>query len=162
LHLLNLFDVTLVGRRDSPALEYQDRTFTFGEVDARSNRLAQLLAHRGLKAGDRVCVYLAIYLVMIDLYLTFAKLGALFVPINSLYRHREMAHSLGDGEQAAVVSFSDFASPVPIWRPGELSAEACALHNERPEISKSGAIDGDAPVGIIYTSGTTGTSKGAV
>ena len=162
LHLLNLFDLSLVGRRNSPALEFQGRTFTFGEIDARSNRLAQLLAHRGLKAGDRVCVYLANCVEMIDLYLACAKLGAIFVPINILYRDREMAHILCDAEPAAVVSFADFASPVPIWRPAELTAEACALPNARPEVSKSGAIDGDAPVGIIYTSGTTGTSKGAV
>jgi len=162
LHLLNLFDLSLVGRRDAPALEFQDRSFTFGEIDSRSNRLAQLLARRGLKAGDRLCVYLANCVEMIDLYLACAKLGVIFVPINILYRDREMAHILGDAEPAAVVSCADFASPVPIWRPSELTAEACEQPDERPAVSQRGGLDGDAPVGIIYTSGTTGTSKGAV
>jgi malonyl-CoA/methylmalonyl-CoA synthetase len=158
LHLLNLFDLSLVGRRDATALEFQDRSFTFGEIDSRSNRLAQLLVRRGLKAGDRLCVYLANCVEMIDLYLACAKLGVIFVPINILYRDREMAHILGDAEPAAVVSCADFTSPVPIWRPTELTAEACGQADERPRLS----LDGDAPVGIIYTSGTTGTSKGAV
>ena len=123
LHLLNLFDLSLVGRRDALALEFQDRSFTFGEIDSRSNRLAQLLARRGLKAGNRLCVYLANCVEMIDLYLACAKLGVIFVPINILYRDREMAHILSDAEPAAVVSCADFASPVPVWRPGELMAE---------------------------------------
>jgi malonyl-CoA/methylmalonyl-CoA synthetase len=162
LHLLNLFDLSLVGRRDAVALEFEDRSFTFGEIDSRSNRLAQLLARRGLKAGDRLCVYLTNCVEMIDLYLACAKLGVIFVPINILYRDREMAHILSDAEPAAVVSCADFTPPVPIWRPAQLTSEACALPDERPAASRSGAIDGDAPVGIIYTSGTTGTSKGAV
>src|SRR6202165_2142105 len=41
LNLAQLFDLSLVGRRDRPALEFQGATYTFGDIDARSNRLAQ-------------------------------------------------------------------------------------------------------------------------
>jgi malonyl-CoA/methylmalonyl-CoA synthetase len=158
LNLTDIFDLSLRGRRDAVALEFQDQTYTFGAMDARSNRLAQLLARRGLKQGDRLCVYLANSVEMIDLYLACAKLGVIYVPINILYRDREMAHILNDAEPMAVVSDASFASPAPIWNPAQLTLEAQALPDERPRA----AIDGDAPVGIIYTSGTTGTSKGAV
>ncbi len=158
MNLTNLFDLSLVGRRDNVALEFQHRTYTFGELDTRSNRLAQLLARRGVKSGDRLCIYLANCVEMIDLYLACAKLGALYVPINILYRDREMAHILNDAEPRAVVSDSSFPSPAPIWTPFELTTEAGGMPDERPRV----AIDGDAPMGIIYTSGTTGTSKGAV
>jgi malonyl-CoA/methylmalonyl-CoA synthetase len=158
LNLTDLFDLSLRGRRDAVALEFQDRTYTFGAMDARSNRLAQLLARRGLKQGDRLCVYLANSVEMIDLYLACVKLGVIFVPINILYRDREMAHILNDAEPVALVSDADFSSAAPVWNPTQLSGEAQALPDEPPRV----AIDGDAPAGIIYTSGTTGTSKGAV
>jgi malonyl-CoA/methylmalonyl-CoA synthetase len=158
LNLTDIFDLSLRGRRDAVALEFQDQTYTFGAMDARSNRLAQLLARRGLKQGDRLCVYLANSVEMIDLYLACAKLGVIYVPINILYRDREMVHILNDAEPLAVVSDATFASPAPIWNPTRLTSEAQALPDERPRV----AIDGDAPAGIIYTSGTTGTSKGAV
>src|SRR6202790_4989767 len=158
LNLAQLFDLSLVGRRDRPALEFQGATYTFGDVDARSNRLAQLLALRGLHTGDRLCVYLANCIEMIDLYLACVKLGIIFVPINILYRDREITHILTDADPVAVVSTSEFASTVPIWNPADLTREAAALPNERPLVP----LDGDAPAGIIYTSGTTGTSKGAV
>jgi malonyl-CoA/methylmalonyl-CoA synthetase len=158
LNLLQLFDLSFVGRRDHPALEFQGISYSFGDIDARSNRLAQLLAQRGLKSGDRLCVYLANCLEIIDLYLACVKLGVIFVPINILYRERELAHILADAEPVAVVSETDFPSPAPVWNPLDLTRAAADLPNHRPQVS----LDGDVPAGIIYTSGTTGVSKGAI
>ncbi len=150
--LLELFDPSLIGRRDTVALEFQGATYTFGDLDSRSNRVARFLQARGLKAGDRLCVYLANCVEMIDLYLASAKLGLIFVPINILYRDREIAHILSDAEPAAVIGLASGMSVA------ELSEGAASFPNQRPEA----ALTGDTPAGIIYTSGTTGTSKGAV
>ncbi|MGH9661762.1 MAG: AMP-binding protein, partial [Bryobacteraceae bacterium] len=84
--LTDLFDLSFVGRREAVALEFAGQSFTFGEIDRRSNRMARLLAARGLAPGDRLCVYLANGVEFIDLYLACVKLGVLFVPINILYR----------------------------------------------------------------------------
>ena len=156
--LVHLFDLSLSGRRDAAALEFGDRTFTFGELEERSNRMAHLLANRGLRTGDRLCVYLVNCVEMIDLYLACVKLGVIFVPINILYRDREMTHILADADPAAVVAANQFAAPVPVWDVASLAAAASAMPAYRP----AAAFDGDAPAGIIYTSGTTGASKGAV
>ena len=158
LNLTHLFDLSLEGRRDATALEFEHRTFTFGEIDARSNRLAQLLVRRGFQRGDRLAVYLANCVEIVDLYLACIKLGVIFVPINILYRDREMSHILRDAEPAAVVSREAFESPVPVWNPDDLTQEAALLSPQRPNVP----IDGDDPAGIIYTSGTTGASKGAI
>jgi len=158
VNLTDLFDLSLQGRRDAVALEFQDLIYTFGEMDTRSNRLAQWLLRRGLRKGDRLCVYLANSVEMIDLYLACAKLGVIFVPINILYRDREITHIVSDADPSAVVSRVRFASRVPIWNPDEWKLEALQLPDQRPAV----ALDGDAAAGIIYTSGTTGSSKGAV
>jgi malonyl-CoA/methylmalonyl-CoA synthetase len=162
LNLLHLFDLSFIGRRDSTALEFEGATCTFGHLDARSNRLAQLLLQRGLKPGDRLCVYLANCLEMIDLYLACVKLGVIFVPINILYRERELNHILTDADPVAVVSATEFPSPAPIWNPSDLARQAEELSAQRPRIAIDSPPDGDSPAGIIYTSGTTGVSKGAV
>jgi malonyl-CoA/methylmalonyl-CoA synthetase len=158
LNLTHLFDPSLIGRRDVAALEFQGVTYTFGEVDARSNRLAQLLEQHGLQRGDRLCVYLVNCVEMVDLFLACVKLGAIFVPINILYRDREITHILNDAEPVALVTSAEVSTGVPVWNPADLTREAAAFPNERPRVT----IDGDDPAGIIYTSGTTGTSKGAV
>jgi malonyl-CoA/methylmalonyl-CoA synthetase len=158
LTLTDLFDLSLIGRRDTAGLEFDGRIYTFGEMEERSNRLSNVLAQRGMRAGDRMCVYLANCVEMVDVYLACVKLGVIFVPVNILYRGREIGHILNDAEAKAVVSAASFDSPVPIWHPADLAAEALAAPGTRPRV----VLDGDAPAGIIYTSGTTGASKGAV
>ncbi len=150
MNLAQLFDLSLIGRRDSIGLEFAGRCYTFGEIDSRSNRLAQCLARRGLKREDRLCVQLANCVEMVDLFLACVKLGVIFVPVNILYKDREMAHIVRDAEPAAVIPAS--------WPLDDLVGEAATLPDIRPQV----ALDGDAPAGIIYTSGTTGASKGAI
>src|SRR5271168_4659513 len=156
MNLPQLFDLSFVGRRDAEALEFEGRIYTFGDIDDRSNRLAQLLLARGFEAGDRLCVYLINCLELIDLYLACVKLGVIFVPINILYRDREIAHILKHAEPRAVVSDTAIETAIPVWT--RASLDTLNYPSERPRVT----IDGDAPAGIIYTSGTTGASKGAV
>ncbi len=141
--LTHLFDLSLRGRPDVPALEFRGVTFTFAEIELRGNRMAHYLLARGLKTGDRLCVQLPNCVELIDLYLACVKLGVIFVPINILYKDREIAHILNDAEPAL------FLQEPP---------DAATFPSHRPAVS----LDGDTPAGIIYTSGTTGASKGAV
>jgi malonyl-CoA/methylmalonyl-CoA synthetase len=149
MNLLHLFDLSLIARRDEVALEWAGAEFTFGEIEVRSNRLAHALRARGLAKGDRLAVYLANRIELIDLYLACVKLGVIFVPINILYRDREIAHLTGDAEPRFVIREEDLPA---------LMSEAEKASSERP----SEDLDGDTPAAIIYTSGTTGASKGAV
>jgi malonyl-CoA/methylmalonyl-CoA synthetase len=149
MNLLHLFDLSLIARRDQIALEWAGTEFTFGAIETRSNRLAHTLRARGLARGDRLAVYLANRIELIDLYIACIKLGVIFVPINILYRDREIAHITGDAEPRFTISETDL--------PGLIS-EAENASSERP----SEDLDGDTPAAIIYTSGTTGASKGAV
>jgi len=158
MNLCDLFDLSLLGRRDAVALEFREQTFTFAEIDGRSNRLARLFESRGMRAGDRLCVYLANCVEMIDIFLACVKLGVIFVPINILYRDREISHILEDAEPRAVVSDVEIATDIPVWTAASLTRDARAMDDTRPHVH----LDGDAPAGIIYTSGTTGTSKGAI
>jgi len=143
MNLLHLFDLSLIARRDEPALEWEGRTYTFGEMEARSNRVANALRARGFVKGDRLGVYLANRIELIDLFLACVKLGVIFVPINILYREREIAHITADAEPRAVIGEDELFT---------------SDDERRPEAD----LDGDTPAAIIYTSGTTGASKGAV
>jgi malonyl-CoA/methylmalonyl-CoA synthetase len=172
VNLRQLFDLSLAGRRDRVALEWNGAEYTFGDIDDRSNRMAHALAARGIAQGDRVCVYLANCIELIDLFLACVKLGAIFVPINILYRDREMSHILSDAEPKLLVTERELP---------ELLASGDALPDGRASNGRDSAcsptltggagsaqvdnfpdLDGDAPAALVYTSGTTGTSKGAI
>ena len=156
--LTKLFDRSLIGRRDEAGLEFKGRVFSFGEIEAESNRIARTLAARGLRKGDRLCVYLVNSAEMIQIFLACVKLGVIFVPINILYRDREISHILHDAEPSAVVTEATLETPVSIWSVAKLIHESASYSSERP----TAELDDETPAGIIYTSGTTGASKGAV
>ena len=154
MNLTDLFNLSLVGRRENTALEFAGRTYTFGELDARSDRMAGVLAARGVASGDRLCCYLSNCVEMIDLYLACIKQGIIFVPINILYREREIGHILSDAEPKAVIARGEFPAAAPVWQIDELpDAEP-----RRPDPT----LTGDTAAALVYTSGTTGTSKGAI
>ena len=144
MNLLHLFDLFLVGRAERPALEWAGETYTFADVERRSNRVARALQARGFAKGDRLCVHLANRIELVDLYLACVKLGVIFVPVNILYRERELAHITGDAEPREFITETNLPEP--------------ADDDTRPDVR----LDGDDPAAIIYTSGTTGASKGAV
>jgi malonyl-CoA/methylmalonyl-CoA synthetase len=167
MQLTDLFDLSFVGRATAEALEY-DRadgtvaTLTFGELDARSNRVACLLTARSLVREDRLAIFLPNRIEFLDLFLACVKLGVIVVPTNALYREREVGHIVADAEPKAVVTTRELAPLVPAgtpaWEVDELASAALSHDGSRVRTT----IDGDAPAAIVYTSGTTGRSKGAV
>ena len=144
MHLLHLFDLSLQLRAGHPALEWEGRTYTFAELETRSNRVAHGLRERGFVKGDRLCVYLANRIEVIDLYLACVKLGVIFVPVNILYRERELTHIRHDAEPRMFLNADD------------------ELPLSDVETRPAADLDGGTPAAIVYTSGTTGASKGAV
>ena len=166
MQLGDLFDLSLVGRRDVLALEYETsaghvRVLTFGELDARANRMAHALAARGLARGDRLVVHLANRVDFLDLFLASIRMGVIVVPVNVLYREREIAHITADASPRACVTSAEHAGlfgTAAVIDIEDLAEEAAAQSDDRVRLT----IDGDEPAAIVYTSGTTGRSKGAV
>lgn len=159
MNLNHLFRLTFEARAHRPAIEFNDIALTFGEIAARAARTAAALRARGLKSGDRLCVYLTNRIEVIDLYLACLQLGVIYVPINILYKEREAGHIVRDADPIAVVTGATFPADAPqLWQAEHLSHEAARA----APIDHTPALDGGAPAAIIYTSGTTGAAKGAV
>ncbi|MBM3813738.1 MAG: AMP-binding protein [Acidimicrobiia bacterium] len=142
----SLLDASLIGGAGRPALEWHGQILTFGDLESRSNRTARFLLNSGLEPGDRLCVQLPNSIEFIDLYLACVKTGILFVPVNVLYRDREVSHILSNAEPKLFVT-----DPAQI-------AGAHSFDPTRPEAR----LETSTPTAIVYTSGTTGASKGAV
>ncbi len=147
--LTDLFDLSLKLRASATALEFQGTEFTFADIEARSNRVAHALRHQGFARGDRLMVQLPNCVEMIDLYLACVKLGVLFVPVNVLYKDREIAHIQKDAEPRLFLTAENLTA---------LVAEAVTKSSDRPIEH----LTGDTPAALVYTSGTTGASKGAI
>ena|SRR5687767_15018778 len=165
--LSDLFDLSLRGRANAVGLIHQGpdgtlRELTFGEIRDRANRFADALRRRGVGVGDRVALYMANRVEFVDVFLACARAGFVLVPINVLYREREIAHIVADSEPRLVVTTSGNEGLFPAGSEVMTIDDLVADTMRDPREYHRPPIDGDSPVAIVYTSGTTGRSKGAV
>lgn len=156
-----MFDATFSGRPNAVALEWACQEYTFADLDRRAARMAHELTARGMARGDRLAIYLPNRLEYIDLFLACTRLGVIVVPINVLYRDRELTHILGDATPKAVVVVDDGAwsrSDSDAWGIDALVQAAASC----PSTAVDTPLDESTPAALVYTSGTTGPAKGAV
>ena len=140
---------------DRIAIEEGGRSWTYADLDVRSDELARGLAH-----GDRVSTLTGNSGEHVALMFACAKAGAILHPISWRLAPREIAFQLDDAEPALFLIEDEHR---------DLGEAALALANVRPDLAVGdssgargqGAADDD-PLLLIYTSGTTGWPKGAL
>ncbi|MFC7449606.1 class I adenylate-forming enzyme family protein [Rhodococcus daqingensis] len=167
---------TVVGLLANQALSSPDREFlrfaegswTFGEIDDWTSRLAQrLVSEDRVRAGDRVAIMLPNVVQWPIAWLAILKAGGVAVPVNSSYQRADLEFVLRDS--GARVMFTD-ADHIPLVEEvraanGDLgdvriveaaSRSALAQYpGDRPEVT----ISGETLANLQYTSGTTGFPK---
>jgi malonyl-CoA/methylmalonyl-CoA synthetase len=163
VHLGDLFREAFVNKRDAVGLEHTGAdgaltALTFGQIDAHANRFAHALRARGVVAGDRVCLYLPNSAAFIEVFLACLRIGAVVVPVNVMYRERELSHIVTDAAPRLVIAESDAPGAQGVVALSMLAAEAASCAHA----AIAHAVNATDAAAIIYTSGTTGRSKGAV
>jgi fatty-acyl-CoA synthase len=154
-------------RPERLALEGDDLSLTFAELEEATARAATALLAMGLKKGDRIAWLGKNAATYFALFYGAARVGIVTVPVGWRLAEPEAAYVidnadarvlfLGDGFEAAAASLGK--------RPGLIAChtaeEARRLMRETPRgaFEPSGPDDG---VLQLYTSGTTGNPKGAV
>ncbi|MBW0105757.1 AMP-binding protein [Pseudonocardia sp. KRD291] len=155
----------------------------YATLRTRALSLAATLRRRGVKSGDRVVMQLPNWSEFVVGYLALARLGAVTVPIMTVYRSSEVAHVLrNSGAVAAITTgvfrgfdhaemFRTLQREIPdlgtlvIVRgeagEGEIVFDD-AVSAEAPADDFGPHPDPDAPHLIVYTSGTESTAKGCV
>ena len=146
---------------------------TYGDMLARSGQIANVLAARGVKPGDRVAAQVEKTPENLLLYLATLRAGAVFLPLNTAYTLAELDYFIGDSEPSLIVCDPGEAGRLRrdrlqarhprgrnagCEREGQLTDAAAKASPEFSDVVR-GSNDLAA---ILYTSGTTGRSKGAM
>ncbi|MFI8418736.1 amino acid adenylation domain-containing protein [Streptomyces sp. NPDC085479] len=162
-----LFARRLAERPDAVAVVDRARSVTYAQLDARSDRLARLLAAHGVGAESVVGVAVPRSVDMVATVLAVLKLGAAFLPLDLAHPADRLAYMIEDSRAGLVVGTEPVAGKIPdvpgvravlLDAPGT-AAELDALPDGPPE---TGGIALDQAAYVIYTSGSTGRPKGVV
>src|SRR5207247_1336867 len=89
---------------NKPFLRCGAERFTYGEADARTDRVAAGLAEAGIAAGDRVAVMASNRTEMVELFFALAKLGAVHVPLNMFLKGEFLRYQLDDSETSTLIA----------------------------------------------------------
>lgn len=170
---------------DKVALVCQGRRFTYGELDAQSNALANALARRGVERGDRVVIFASNSLEAVVAFWAVLKANAVAVVVNPLTKADKLAYMLNDCGATALIAegqlalvFVESASkasalrativyglmagrPPPPALPGLTTFEGVVAEEARDHAPPRRCIDVDLAA-LIYTSGSTGEPKGVM
>ncbi|MER6301635.1 AMP-binding protein [Kitasatospora sp. NPDC001539] len=145
---------------DAVAVRCGDAELTYGELDARADRLAAALAAGGLGPGGRAAVALGRGTEVYVALLAVLKAGAAFVPLEPTAPDALLRHLLTDSEPDLVLTEERYRLRLAdAGRARVVCVDTLALPDgafERPEVAP-----GD-PACVFYTSGTTGLPSGAV
>ena len=157
---------------DAVALVEGERTMTWGEWNARADRLAAALEARGLGAGDLVVVRTHIRLEWSVVAQALAKLRCRLLGMNWRLTPAETRYVLNNSQAVAVIcDDEDPAALLPAFE-GQTLKAAVSLDTAAPgfltyaallaeDHGRTYASVGD-PLLVIYTSGTTGLPKGVM
>ncbi|MEU5877827.1 AMP-binding protein [Spirillospora sp. NPDC047279] len=175
-NLARMLGVNAVRFAGDDALVFEDRRWTYRELDIEVNALAAGLAAEGARRGTRVAVVANNVPEFLILALALAKLGAVCVPLNYRLTPGELARLMERAGVTAVATVPEFA---------ELTADALAglpevrrlalepvddswadlralIEVHRGERVPDAELDDDALQRIVYTSGTTSLPKGVM
>jgi len=150
-------------RPDDVAIQFQNRTLTYGELETRANRVAQGLIAAGCKPGGRVAVVSRNSDTFVEILIGALKARVVLLAINWRLAAPEIRYILDHGEAELVFAEEDFAGAVKeasARRVIAIGREYEAWRDANAAVPPHLAYDSDDVVVQMYTSGTTGLPKG--
>ena len=180
--LHHFFDNTIRRIPSKIALVCDGERYTYADIEARVDLLARLLRRRGVQRGDRVALFLDNSVETVAGVYAALRIGAVFVPINSLTKQSKLAYLLNDSRASALITHAALRRTWQDALAANIMVHTCIVVGGLPgadaltsrylpypsaneQIEGLGVepttIDQDL-ASIIYTSGSTGTPKGVM
>ncbi|NRB00569.1 MAG: AMP-binding protein [Rhodobacteraceae bacterium] len=144
--------------------------WSYGRLKAASDRFAALLAQDGVGPEDRVAILLPQCPEVMVAHFAAMKLGAIVLPLFTLFGPDALAFRLRDSgakalltDAGSVEKLDSIRDQVPDLKAVHVLGSAFdAVLADLPPFETPYPVRADDPAVLIYTSGTTGPPKGAL
>ena len=148
---------------DTVAVVYQQKQFTYAELNRRANQLARYLRRFGVGPEVRVGICLPRSFELVVGLLGILKAGAAYMPLDPTYPRKRLGVILADAHVSVLltqknvdIGLTDHAARLVC-----LDTDWDSISAERTESINSGASSENLAY-VMYTSGSTGKPKGTM
>lgn len=138
------------------ALSSVEGTLTYEQLNKKSNQIAHMLLHNGVKQGDYVGIFMKRSIDTVVSIVAVLKTGAAYIPIDPDYPANRVQYIIEDSQSKLVLTKE---AKVPFEDIRELSLYDM---EQFPETDVHLSIHLDDIAYMIYTSGSTGNPKGTM
>ncbi|MDE1392763.1 lichenysin non-ribosomal peptide synthetase LicA [Bacillus paralicheniformis] len=159
--IVQLFEEQAAERGGHPALQFEDKVWSYGELNRKANQLARRLRERGVQPGTTAAILTARSAEMVIGILAVLKAGAAYVPIDPDHPEKRVQHFFEDSGAAVLLTQKAMK---PFAEAAEFGGDILFLEDEHLYLGDASdlrlPISPEAMANLTYTSGTTGTPKG--
>lgn len=161
----DLFDQTAAQFSTSPAIDNGARRITYGELQTEVDRLAQVLAARGVAESTIVGIFLSDSIGIISSILATLKAGGVFCPLDPAFPQKRLQVMFQTVAPTWCITHSRFAGKLREVTTNLSSPPQLILIDDLPDGLAHGhalsmrSSNPDAPCSIYFTSGSTGKPK---
>ncbi|MGW7418376.1 non-ribosomal peptide synthetase, partial [Streptomyces sp. NPDC054863] len=168
--LPELFQAQAARTPDATAVVFEGVEVSYAELNTRANRLARLLADRGVRPEDIVALALPRSVDLVVAILAVLKAGAAYLPIDPGHPVDRIAHLLSEARPSVLIADDatwESLRGVDVARLSlddpqvRLDLSGRAAH-DLSDLDRRGPLLLDHRAYVIYTSGSTGRPKGVV
>ena len=164
-----LFEAQVARAHAALAVVCEGESLTYGELNARANRLAHHLIRLDVGPEKLVGICLERSVEMVVAILATLKAGGAYLPLDPEYPEARLAQMVLDAGPALVLTSGAARNRLPA-AVDVLCLDSCDAHEALRQGSADDPTDGDRtypvrmqhPAYVIYTSGSTGAPKGVV
>ncbi|HET8891688.1 MAG TPA: amino acid adenylation domain-containing protein [Candidatus Angelobacter sp.] len=157
-----LFEEQVTRTPGAIAVSYEQKQFTYSELNANANRIAKVLVSKGIGPESLVGVCLERSLELVAVLLGVLKAGAGYVPLDPAYPVERLRHLVNDCKAAMVLCSANEFENLSGINVEALKIESLLETRDVTAADLKIQIKGDYPAYVIYTSGSTGEPKGVV
>lgn len=162
-NIIELFESQVRLVPQYPAISERDKQFTYNTLNEKANQLANCLKKHRVCSGEMVGILLDPGIDFIVSVLAVVKLGAAYLPLDTLAPQGRLVELLDDAQPKMVITNEQYLSligedKVVVHLIKNLNMESISFSRENLSIP----IAADAPLYMMYTSGSTGRPKGVI
>lgn len=158
-----LFEEQVERTPDNVAVAFEDRHFTYAQLNARANQLAHHLRGLGVGSDVPVAICMERCLEMVVGILGVLKAGGSYVPLDTAYPRERLAYVLRDVQASVLLTLEHVAGNLP-----DLGIKVICLDSRWQLIARNNEKNPEFTTSardiayVIYTSGSTGRPKGVM